>query len=364
MIDRARLAPLDFGLRLDRVRSVLADQQLAAVVVTDPVSLRWLTGFTGSNGVAFIGGDTLVLVTDGRYGDQAPAELEAAGVSADVKITNTPVDVLGSLVDGEPVAVESDQVTWADYERYSVAFGQAPVALSVPLVALRAVKDRGEVDRVRAAASIADAALAEVAQGFVGSTERSIALRLDSLMRAHGATTSAYETIVASGPNAALPHARPTDRKIVPGDLVIVDVGALYEGYRSDMTRTFVVDTPSTKQGEWLEVVLAAQRAGAEILAPGVAARDVDAACRAVIADAGLGDHFTHGTGHGVGLDIHEHPRVNSRSEDTIVEGMLVTVEPGVYVAPLGGVRWEDLHVVTAHGAEAVTLSPKEPITT
>ncbi len=193
-------------------------------------------------------------------------------------------------------------------------------------------------------------------------TERDIALALDSGMRSRGATGPAYETIVASGPNGALPHARPTDRVIEPGDLVVIDVGALVDGYRSDMTRTFVIGEPTPTQERQLAVVLESQAAGAAVVAAGVPAQDVDAACRAVIDQAGWADRFTHGTGHGVGLDIHEQPRINRVSTDVLAAGQFVTVEPGVYLAGQGGVRWEDLLLVTEDGAESFSGAPKDPV--
>ncbi len=348
--------------RFRRVRGALARQGVAGLIVTDPPSVRWLTGFTGSNGLLFVDAESAILITDGRYGDQAPQELAAAGVDAEVRVTNAPVDELTSLVCGREVAVEADHLTWAEHRSYATAFGTAPVAFDTALVALRAVKDGGELDRVRAAAAITDAALAEVVGTLAASTEREVALALDHLVRTFGASGNAYETIVASGPNAALPHARPTDRRLGRGDLVIIDVGSLYDGYRSDMTRTFVIGEASEEHQRWLDVVLDAQRAGVAAARPGVATRDVDAACREVIAAAGWADAFNHGAGHGVGLDIHERPRVSSRTDDVLEAGMLVTVEPGVYFAGSGGVRWEDLHLVTATGLEALTHSPKDPL--
>ncbi len=332
----------------------MAEQEVDALLVTDLVSVRWMTGFSGSNGVVLVAEDELELVTDGRYADQAPAQVEAAGVDAKVTVTNDHVPHVASRLGGRQLAVEADHLSWAAHRRLSEAVERDVVALSGSLVELRAVKDAGEIDRIRRAASIADAALRSVvAGGIEGATEREVASELDRGMRDRGATSSAYETIVASGPNAALPHARPGDRVIRGGDLVIIDVGALFDGYRSDMTRTFFVDEPSSTQLEWLDAVARSQRAGVAALRPGVEARGVDAACREVLEDAGLGERFTHGAGHGVGLDIHERPRVNPRSDDIVIENMLVTVEPGVYVAGEGGVRWEDLHLVTGRGSAA-----------
>jgi Xaa-Pro aminopeptidase len=195
-----------------------------------------------------------------------------------------------------------------------------------------------------------------------GATELDVAAELDHRMRRLGASGSAFETIVAAGPNGALPHARPTGRPVAEGDLVVIDVGATVDGYRSDMTRTYVVGEPTPDQRRHLDVVAEAQAAGVAAVAPGVAAADVDAACRDVIDAAGWGAAFVHGTGHGVGLDIHEGPRVAATSAATLDVGHVVTVEPGVYLPGTGGVRVEDTVVVTAGGRRPLTLAPKDPI--
>lgn len=350
--------------RVERLRSAFDRLEVGAFVVTDLSSVRWLTGFTGSNGAVVITAEHMALVTDGRYTAQAGQQLEAAGVVADVVVA---ADITGAVADqlsGQArTAVEADHLTWAGQRKLDDAVDGTLVPTSGVLVRLRAVKDEGELDRIRRAAGITDAALAEVVPLLAERpTEREIALELDYGMQRRGATAPAYETIVASGPNGALPHARPTDRVIGAGDLVVIDVGALVDGYRSDMTRSFCVGAPTPEQERQLEVVRVAQAAGVAAVRGGVPAVDVDAACREVIAEAGWADAFSHGTGHGVGLDIHEQPRLNRVSKDTLEPGMLVTVEPGVYLVGDGGVRWEDLLHVTADGAENLSGAPKDPI--
>jgi Xaa-Pro aminopeptidase len=194
-----------------------------------------------------------------------------------------------------------------------------------------------------------------------GPTEREFGLELDATMRRLGADDVSFETICASGPNGARPHARPGARRIVDGDLVVLDFGALLDGYHSDMTRTVMVGEPSATQRRMLDVVLASQQAGVEAVAPGVECRQVDAVCRQVIDDAGWADAFLHGTGHGVGLDIHEAPRLARTSDAVLAEGQVVTVEPGVYLPEHGGVRVEDSLLVTAGGYRRLTQSPKDP---
>ncbi|MEM7287809.1 MAG: aminopeptidase P family protein [Actinomycetota bacterium] len=363
MIDLAALPGMDVAARADLVRSRFDAMEVDALAVTNLTNVRWLTGFTGSNGAVLVTSDSLSLFTDGRYADQAPTQLAAAGVSAELEIGTDVVAAIDRAAgEGVRLGLEADHATWQVQQRLDTA-GRSLVPVVGELVELRSRKDVGEIARIRAAAAIADETLAEVAPTMADRpTEREIALALDGGMRRRGATGAAYETIVASGPNGALPHARPTDRVIEAGDLIVIDVGALVDGYRSDMTRTFVIGQPTTEQDRQLEVVRESQAAGAATVAAGVAATEVDAACRAVIAEAGWEDRFTHGTGHGVGLDIHEQPRLNRISRDTLQAGQLVTVEPGVYLPGRGGVRWEDLLLVTDSGADCLSGAPKEPV--
>jgi Xaa-Pro aminopeptidase len=235
---------------------------------------------------------------------------------------------------------------------------------------LRVHKSQAELARLAAAAAVADGALATVEAGLAGAsgcadlpTEAGLALALDTEMRRLGADAPAFATIVASGPSGAEPHHRPGDRRLAPGDLVVVDFGAVVEGYCSDMTRVLVVGGPDGVPAELRRaaaVVLAAQDAGLSAVGDGVPAAEVDRACREVVEAAGLGDLFVHGTGHGVGLDIHEAPSVARTSADILSCGQVVTVEPGVYIPGLGGVRTEDTVVVTEAGCQILTLTPKQ----
>ncbi len=360
------LAPLDVAGRADRVRGQLAELGCDALVVTDLTNVRWLTGFTGSAGVLVVRPHDLVLVTDGRYQEQAADQLAAAGVPAQVEITRETDTRLATVLDGlARVGLEADHVTWDAQQRWSRSLPGTLVPTVGLLLGLRSVKDEGEVDRLEHAARIADAALADVRHLLLERpTERQFARALESAMLDHGAQGPSFETIVASGPNGARPHARPTDRTIgaAEGELVVVDFGALYDGYHSDMTRTFVVGEPSATQTRMLEVVRGSQEAGVGSVRAGVQAVAVDAACRAVIDEAGWGDAFVHGTGHGIGLVIHEEPRVSAESTALLAPGHCVTVEPGVYLPEHGGVRIEDSVVVTATGCRHLTSSPYDPV--
>jgi Xaa-Pro aminopeptidase len=355
---------MDVAGRARQLRERFDEVGIDALFVTHLTNIRYLTGFTGSAGLLAVTPDELILVTDGRYQDQAPAQLAAAGVDARVEVSSeSQRKLVGAALGGfDRVGLEAEHVSWAAHGRYDEDWfpGAELVATGGLVEDIRAVKDPGEVARIRAACSIADQALSEVLPQLLDRpTELDFARELDHRMRLLGAADTSFETIVASGPNGARPHHRPTGRMIVDGDLVVVDFGALVDGYCSDMTRTFMVGEPTAPQQRMLDVVTAAQAAGVAAVAAGVAASVVDAACRAVIEEAGWGNAFTHGTGHGVGLDIHEAPRVGRTSTATLASGHIVTVEPGVYLEQHGGVRVEDTVVVTESGAEPLTRAPK-----
>jgi Xaa-Pro aminopeptidase len=249
------------------------------------------------------------------------------------------------------------QRTWGD-----LLGADRLVPTSNAVEALREVKDAAEIARMERAAAIADAALFDTLPLMSqGVTEEHFALELDTAMRRHGAESTAFETIVAAGENSAKPHHHPGGRTIAHGDPVVVDFGATYEGYRSDMTRTFCVnEDPTGELARIFEVVRTSQAAGAEAVKPGISVKDVDDVCRQIIADAGWADRFEHGTGHGVGLDIHEAPTVSQLGTAILAPGFVVTVEPGVYVPGSGGVRVEDTLVVTEDGARALTRFTKD----
>ena len=357
------LPPLRTEGRLGRLWDRVADSDADAAVIVEPANVRWLTGFTGSNGVVVVlGADEALLVTDGRYAEQAPAQTGAAGCAGEIEVVvaRDPAEAAAPRLGGSARVGIEDRVAWGEQIRWSKTITAETVPLSGIVESLRAVKDRAELARIETAASIADGALASVVPMLrPGTTESHLQQALDGAIRSAGASGPAYDTIVASGPNAALPHATPTDRRLESGDLVIIDVGARVDGYRSDMTRTFVLGEPSDRAAAMLEAVERSQAAGAAAVAPGVEAGEIDSACRSVIDDAGMGDAFVHGTGHGVGLDIHELPRVASGSVATLEPGNVLTVEPGVYFPGFGGVRVEDLLVVTDSGCRPLTLHPK-----
>jgi Xaa-Pro aminopeptidase len=357
---------MDLAGRLPRLQAGLTAAGCEALLVTSLTNVRYLTGFTGSAAMVLVGPDDALLVTDGRYGEQAPEEVAAAPVRVAVRPSMAAqLEALGGAATGlGTVGLEADHVPWAVARHHERGvFPDATVVPTSGLVeALRERKDAGEVARVEAAAAIADAALAEVAPRVgEGLSERALALALDHAVRERGADDVSFETIVASGPNGARPHHRPGDRRIAEGDLVVVDFGALVDGYHSDMTRTLAVGDPGEVAARMLEVVTTAQAAGVATVAPGAATGAVDEACRGVIGEAGWADAFVHPTGHGVGLDIHEAPRVAAAVTATLAPGHVITVEPGVYLREHGGVRVEDTVVVTPEGCRLLTRAPKVP---
>ncbi|MCE9622033.1 MAG: aminopeptidase P family protein [Actinomycetia bacterium] len=353
--------------RSQRVRSRLAATAKAdALLVSDITNIRWLTGFTGSNAWVVLYPDGLTLITDGRYGQQAAQQMAAAGVEGEVLVGATSplvVDHIAQCCDQfARVAFEATHVTYAQHAQYVQAIKSELVPATGIVEAERRVKDAREIEMMAQACRIADQALAEVAPTLAdGLTEAQVRNHLETRMRELGAIGPSYETIVATGPiNAALPHHRPTSTLIESGHTVIIDVGALVDGYHSDMTRTFFIGEPTALQRELYDVVLAAQRAGVAAVAAGISTKELDGVCRRIIEEAGYGEWFTHGTGHGVGLLIHEDPFIN-RAGDTILQvGDVVTVEPGVYHEGFGGIRIEDLVVVTSDGCRVLTASPKD----
>ncbi|WP_422747678.1 aminopeptidase P family protein [Mycobacterium sp. WMMD1722] len=357
--------------RRDRLRDRLLAAGLDAMLVTDLVNVRYLSGFTGSNAALLIrvSDTTPVLATDGRYRTQAAAQAPDAEVVIE-RACGPQLAARAAAAGVDRLGFESHVVTVDDHRRLLDAAGPTELVRAPGTVeALREVKDAGEVALLRLACEAADAALTELlARGGLrpGRTEKEVRRDVESLMLDHGADGPSFETIVAAGANSAIPHHRPTDAVLADGDFVKIDFGALVSGYHSDMTRTFVLGRAADWQQEIYALVEDAQRAGREALAAGVTLKDVDAASRQVIADAGYAEYFGHGLGHGVGLQIHEAPGINAAAAGTLLAGSAVTVEPGVYLPDRGGVRIEDTLVVgaqTGTGSDTpdlLTRFPKE----
>ena len=347
--------------RLAAVRAKVAERELGALLVSNLVNVRWLTGFTGTNGAAVVGA-TPRFVTDFRYLTQAAAQL------APVWEREIDTNLLERVVQGLPagplkLGFDDAHLT----VRQHAQLGRLTADLDVELVPaggiveeLRAVKDPAEIERIRAAARLADEAFEEVVgAGIVGRTERDVALDLEIAMRRHGAQGSSFPPIVAAGDHGALPHAVPRDVRIPAGTLVVVDWGAQLDGYASDCTRTVATGELDERDSAVYETVLAAQEAALAAVRPGPTGQDVDAVARAIIDEAGHAEHFGHGLGHGVGMEVHEGPRLSKQGKEPLAAGNVVTVEPGIYVPGAVGVRIEDLVAVTADGHEVLNGLPK-----
>ena len=357
----------DFVGRVAAVRAALDGRTM---VLSHTTNIRWLTGFGGSLAWVVIDGARLIFVTDGRYCDRAAADLAAngldgGGVGTELEARTKRPELIDAMVDaasadGGTVLAEAEHLSHAAWTDLAERLSLEPAGGIVEQ--LRRTKDTGELARMIRAAQIADDTLSTVVPLLADRpTEADVRDELEYRMRRAGADGPSYDTIVASGPElAARPHHQTSRRTIVEGDTVIIDVGALVDDYHSDMTRTYVVGEVTRRQQEIYALVLESQLAGLAAVRPGVAAAAIDEACRAVFRDAGFADWFIHGTGHGVGLDIHEEPFAAATSTAVLVEGDVVTVEPGLYRDGFGGVRIEDLVSVTATGCATLTKLPKD----
>lgn len=348
--------------RAERLIAALDGAAVDLMLVSNLVNVRYLTGFTGSNGAVVAGPDTRVFLTDFRYTEQAEHEVhpefQRVTVSHDL-LTNA----LEHLPDGSVrLGYEAQSVTVADYEHMRELFPERVelVATKSLVEGMRRVKDPHEIELIAAAQKLADEAFeALLAGGLRGRTERELALALEHDMRLRGAEGPSFDSIVAGGGHGALPHATPRDVKLEDGQLVVIDWGAKLSGYCSDCTRTVAIGEPGPEAREAYELVLGAQQVGLDEVRAGGDGKQIDKAVRDIIYGAGHEGHYGHGLGHGVGLDIHEGPNLSPRSQDTLEAGNVVTVEPGVYLPGKFGIRIEDLVVVGEQGIGILTQIPK-----
>jgi Xaa-Pro aminopeptidase len=353
--------------RIERLAAGLAEHEVDAILVTDLTNVRYLTGYTGSNGAIVVRPEGSIFLTDFRYLERVAPLREFAEVrQANQELIRFISTRWEELAPGASrVGFESAHVSHAAYALLSEAAGPVELApLTGAVEAMRVVKDDDEIDAIRRSAAVLEPVYASLlGEGLIGRTEFEVAWRIQELVREHGAEELSFDSIVAAGDAGALPHAEPRREPIVGNTLVTIDIGAKLDGYCSDCTRTFATGPLPDELAEAYDLVLRAQLAGLEAVRPGVTGFDADAVVRDIITEAGHGEHFQHGTGHGVGLEIHEGPRLSLTASDATLEpGMVVTVEPGVYLPGIGGVRIEDLLVVTTDGCERLTGYPKELI--
>jgi len=352
-------------VRIETLRNEIAACGLDGMLVTDPLNRRYLCGFTGSTATLLVTAERAMIAIDFRYFERADRE------SPDweqVRVQTTHQQAVADMVHEAGVrclGIESDHLTLAQHADLRQALEDVELAPVKGLfLPMRAIKDATEVAILRRAVACADAAFAYLCTVIrPGMTERQVAWELESHMRTHGATATSFPLIVGSGPNGALPHAGFTDRAIQAGEPIVMDFGALIDGYCSDITRTICLGNADERYEEIWRLVLEAQQAVETQLRPGMTGKEADAIARDLFAARGYGEQFGHGLGHGVGLAIHETPFMSRLADEVIIEeGMVVTVEPGLYLPGWGGVRIEDIVLIGAEGVEVLTRSPKEPV--
>lgn len=359
------LADTRFETRRRKLASELAAQRVDDMLLTHLTHVRYFSGYTGSNGALVVSKDrSASIATDGRYVTQIAAEVPDIEAVIERDVASA---LLRGVAEGHRVGYEADYVSVSQLEKLNEACPEGVTLVPVTGVAedIRLVKDNLELERLAEAADLATQALRSlIDDGGVtaGRTEREIAADLEYRMRLRGAERTSFDTIVASGPNSAMPHHSAGDRKLEDGDLVTIDFGMHRLGFNSDMTRTFAVGEPSDFLREIYEVTRRAHHAGVKAATPGTALVDVDRACRGIIEEAGYGEYFVHSTGHGVGLDVHEAPYASKAGVGKLAQDMTLTIEPGIYVPGKGGVRIEDTLFITAGAPRVITQFPTELI--
>jgi Xaa-Pro aminopeptidase len=345
--------------RADRLADLVAERELDQLFVSDLTNVRYLTGFTGTNGACLVGGDQRIFFTDFRYTERAEGEVGEEWERPEAERELVPQ--IASRMSGK-VGFEDAKLSVRQLARLEAAVGEEVDLLPAGdlVEKLRAVKEPEEVELIAAAAELTDGVYRwALERGLAGRIERDVARACEARIRELGAEPS-FPPIVAAGENGALPHAEPGDREIREGELVVFDMGAELDGYCSDGTRTFATGEPGEEPREVYDLTLTAQLAALAAIRSGASGKEVDAVAREIITDAGHGDHFGHGLGHGVGLEVHEGPRLAATSEDELSQGNVVTVEPGIYLPGRFGIRIEDLIVLTADGHRNLSLLPKE----
>ncbi|WP_312520691.1 Xaa-Pro peptidase family protein [Anaerospora sp.] len=348
--------------RIERLRELCTNKGLEGFIVTKPENRLYFSGFCGSSGLLLVTGNDAKLLTDFRYVTQAQSQ------APDFEIVRHGVAILKTLgqtasnLEVKKLGFEMDYVTWADYQAMERELSGIEL-IPCRVDELRMMKDEAEITALKRAVFIADQAFSHILKYIrPGMTEREVALELEYTMRRLGAEKSAFDIIVASGVRSSLPHGIASEKIIANGDFVTMDFGAVYNGYHSDITRTIIMGQASDKQRQIYEIVLQAQLAGVAAVQPGRTGKQIDEVSRSIITNAGYGNYFGHGLGHGVGLNIHEEPRLSPGGDTMLEAAMTVTVEPGIYIPEWGGVRIEDTVVVVSAGCEVLTASSKQLI--
>ncbi len=344
--------------RIGKIFKFMKEHDLPCIAIKDVYTIRYLTGFTGDSSILYADDRIAVLVTDGRYIDQARSELKYCRVQEyKGNIWETIAELAGAH---QKVGFDGDAFSYEDAKALQAALAAAVEMVSVSLRTLRLIKDERELESLWQASKIADGAFERLLKEIkAGMTEKELAARLEYYMRSLGSEGVSFDTIVASGHRSALPHGAPTDKVVEVGDFVTFDFGAMYNGYHSDTTRTIVMGMANSWHREIYTVVQEAQYRGMKAAKPGITGKELDAEIRDYIESRGYGRYFTHGLGHGVGLEIHELPNINSKGDIPLQEGMVFSIEPGIYIQGRGGVRIEDTVVLTKEGAHSLTTLKK-----
>lgn len=348
-------------MKLEKLRELLVAEEIDALLITNEFNRRYMTGFTGTAGLAIVSRTDAVFITDFRYTEQAAKEIENFRI---VQHTKTIIEEVSAQVKSmgiKTLGFEKDDLSYGLFELYTKEVQSELKPVSGLVEKLRMVKTKDELVILKKAAKIADDTFAHITNYIrPGISELDVSNELEMFMRKQGATSSSFSIIVASGIRSALPHGVASEKIIESGDFVTLDYGALYNGYISDITRTVAVGEPSEKLKEIYAVTLEAQELALKSIKPGMTGIEADAIARDYITSKGYGDAFGHSTGHGIGLEVHEAPGLSSKSTTVLKSNMAVTVEPGIYLPGIGGVRIEDDIVMTETGNERLTYAPKE----
>ncbi|SDK55558.1 M24 family metallopeptidase [Sediminibacillus albus] len=350
--------------KLEKLRAAIKESNIDALLITSAKNRRYITGFTGTAGVALVSADEALFITDFRYTEQANEQVKDFQIIEHKQPIHLEVAEQLKKMGSKTLGFEKNDLTYGIYQQYSDKVDAEFVPTSGIVEKLRLIKSHEELNIIKSAAKIADAAFEHILT-FIkpGVKEIEVSNELEFFMRKQGAASSSFDIIVASGLRSALPHGVASEKEIKSGELVTLDFGALYQGYASDITRTVAVGKISDELKTIYDTVLQAQLKGMEGIKAGITGKEADALTRDYIAEKGFGEYFGHSTGHGLGLDVHEGPMLSYRSEQTLEEGMVVTVEPGIYVPNVGGCRIEDDTLVTKNGNESLSFAPKELIT-
>lgn len=349
--------------RLAKIRQLIEEESIDALVITSNINRRYLSGFRGTAGVLLISAEKALLVTDFRYVDQAKEQSPQFEV---IRWQDDLYKSIAPLVEEnawKKIGFEAGQVVYSALEEMKEKLPAEMVPVKETAEKLRIIKDVDEISTMRLGAKVLDRAFTMIRnKAKPGLTERELALELEMFLLKEGAEEKSFRFIVASGQRGALPHGMATEKELQDGELVTIDFGGIFDGYATDMTRTVALGKINEQQKEIYDIVYKAQQEAAAAVKPGLAVNEVDAVARNIIKDAGYGEYFGHGLGHGVGLEVHEQPTLNHLKTTELEPGMVVTIEPGIYLPDRGGVRIEDMVVVTENGAESLTQSPRELI--